>query len=474
MTQFCKRILALGLSTVLVASSSAPTTIAAVASSETVSNPVDTSNEQTAEELALLPVGSGSSLPSNTTNVSAFVGSQGTVTLTWDTPSGNDTWTLLGYQVIVPGSNVSLPATVNSYEFTLKNGTYLVSVVPIWLNIQDNQVAYGQPTGLYVIIGANRPTATPTPESTATPTPEPTATPTPKPTATPTPEPTATPTPATTAVPLPSVTTSTPAPTGTAQPKPAATSNPTATSEPSASPMVSPTPIPVSYGVEEVMEAFAVNAQIGVVQLSTEGNRTQVDEKAFELLAQRENTTLRLKGEGFTWNFASEDMVDPALANGSFDAAIRQEISGEMTQAIQSVTQDAPYTAFETAFSGPLPGKATLEYQLDIQVYAGKMVDLYYQPEDGPAEWVTQLPVSEEGIVAIPLEHCSVYFLTVTSDSGSAEDIQNTPITDAETAVKTTTTSSFSWTAAGLIGLVLIALVVIVVFVVQPNQDDDI
>ena len=157
------------------------------------------------------------------------------------------------------------------------------------------------------------------------------------------------------------------------------------------------------------MEAFAVNAQIGVVQLSTEGNRTQVDEKAFELLAQWENTTLRLKGEGFTWNFASEDMVD-----------------------------------------------------------------LYYQPEDGPAEWVTQLPVSEEGIVAIPLEHCSVYFLTVTSDSGSAEDIQNTPITDVETAVETTTTSSFSWTAAGLIGLVLIALVVIVVFVVQPNQDDDI
>lgn len=238
--------------------------------------------------------------------------------------------------------------------------------------------------------------------------------------------------------------------------------------------MVSPTPSPVPYGVEEVMEAFAVNAQIGVVQLSTEGNRTQVDEKAFELLAQRENTTLRLKGEGFTWNFASEDMVDPSLANGSFDAAIRQEISDEMTQAIQSVTQDAPYTAFETAFSGPLPGKATLEYQLDIQVYAGKMVDLYYQPEDGPAEWVTQLPVSEEGIVAIPLEHCSVYFLTVTSDSGSAEDIQNTSITDVETAVETTTISSFSWTAAGLIGLVLIALVVIVVFVVQPNQDDDV
>lgn len=342
------------------------------------------------------------------------------------------------------------------------------------------------------------PTPSPTPKPTATPAPTavPTATPVPtaEPTATPAPtaEPTATPAPTAepTATPVPTAEpTATPVAPVVNSTQPVATARPTqrpttVTSTPAPSAAPSTTPNAVQFTAEDVEAIF--EAQLAqptvsgeettqqVVLLETTDNRTQVSQTAFELLMEQENTTLRLEGDGFAWNFSSDDMVDAGLANGSFDAAITHEISEEMTTAIQGVTQEQPYVAFETAFSGQLPGKATLEMQLDTETYAGKTVALYYQPEGGEAEFIANLPVDASGLVAIPLEHCSVYFLTVTADAGSLKDIQNTPITNPDdVTTETAASTSFSWTSVGLIAMVLVALVVIVGFVIYSHNTEE-
>ena len=116
-----------------------------------------------------------------------------------------------------------------------------------------------------------------------------------------------------------------------------------------------------------------------------------------------------------------------------------------------------------------------MEYQLDAKVYGGKTVDLYYQPENGKAELIDQLTVSEDGMVAIPLEHCSVYFLTPTSDSSSSSKVEEsasskpasssesasqdaTSASDVETAAEAGSSAGFPWVAAGLAAVVAIAL----------------
>ncbi len=324
------------------------------------------------------------------------------------------------------------------------------------------------------------------PEPTPSPTPKPTATPEPtaEPTATPAPtaEPTATPAPTAepTATPVAPVVNST-QPVATARPTQRPTTV-TSTPAPSAAPSATPNAVQfTAEDVEAIFEAQLAQPTVSgeettqqVVLLETTDNRTQVSQTAFELLMEQENTTLRLEGDGFAWNFSSDDMVDAGLANGSFDAAITHEISEEMTTAIQGVTQEQPYVAFETAFSGQLPGKATLEMQLDTETYAGKTVALYYQPEGGEAEFIANLPVDASGLVAIPLEHCSVYFLTVTADAGSLEDIQNTPITNPDdVTTETAASTSFSWTSVGLIAMVLVALVVIVGFVIYSHNTEE-
>ena len=316
-----------------------------------------------------------------------------------------------------------------------------------------------------VVVPTQPPQETSQPSVTATPTAKPsvTATPTAKPsvTATPTAKPSATATP-------------TAKPSATAAPtaKPGATAAPGATVAPDATAVPGTTAAPNEeaaisgtgeYTASDVEKAF--KEQGGIVEFDVT-NKAIVDAKAFALLKDAENTTLRLSGNGYTWNFKAADITDSSVVGNSFNSAIQFAVKDSIKQKIESFLEGNDYIAFETAYSGTLPGKATLELQLDKAAYAGKTLELYYQPENGDAELVSEVTADANGMVSLSLDHCSVYFLAIKTNNANADASQ--PVNATTSVVISESTSNVP--VAGIVAIVLLVVVIAAVVVIRRRN----
>ena len=149
--------------------------------------------------------------------------------------------------------------------------------------------------------------------------------------------------------------------------------------------------------------------------------RPTITAKVFGMLKTMKQQELKLQGESYEWTFKSEDIDETQELPADFDARVTMQVSDAVKSEIEQVAAAEEYVAFETAFSGKLPGKATLQIQVDKK-FANQTMELYYQPEGAKAEAITEVVVGEDGWVSIPLEHCSVYFLMVKSDTGPVQN----------------------------------------------------
>ncbi len=315
------------------------------------------------------------------------------------------------------------------------------------------------------VVPTQPPQETSQPSVTATPTAKPsvTATPTAKPSATA--APTAKPGATTAPTAKPGATT---APTA----KPGATAAPGATVAPDATAVPGTTAAPNEeaaisgtgeYTASDVEKAF--KEQGGIVEFDVT-NKAIVDAKAFALLKDAENTTLRLSGNGYTWNFKAADITDSSVVGNSFNSAIQFAVKDSIKQKIESFLEGNDYIAFETAYSGTLPGKATLELQLDKAAYAGKTLELYYQPENGDAELVSEVTADANGMVSLSLDHCSVYFLAIKTNNANADASQ--PVNATTSVVISESTSNVP--VAGIVAIVLLVVVIAAVVVIRRRN----
>lgn len=240
------------------------------------------------------------------------------------------------------------------------------------------------------------------------------------------------PTPTTDPKPTP---TTDPKPTPTADPKPTAAPGATATPAPTGTPVPGGQPRPTAtpdqptsgntqeklFSAQQVMDAF--DAQPGDVTLRL-NDQPIVSQMAFVLLMERTEGVLRLEGNGYAWSFDRADLTSTELPGGVFDTSVNLQPDESILERIRSYTGDAAMTALDTAFSGALPGKAVLELTVDPAVFGNTRCGLFYLPDAGDPECVATVEVDGNGLVKLPLEHCSVYYLVVEETLPEAPDSQ--------------------------------------------------
>lgn len=240
------------------------------------------------------------------------------------------------------------------------------------------------------------------------------------------------PTPTTDPKPTP---TTDPKPTPTADPKPTAAPGATATPAPTGTPVPGGQPRPTAtpdqptsgntqeklFSAQQVMDAF--DAQPGDVTLRL-NDQPIVSQMAFVLLMERNEGVLRLEGNGYAWSFDRADLTSTELPGGVFDTSVNLQPDESILERIRSYTGDAAMTALDTAFSGALPGKAVLELTVDPAIFGNTRCGLFYLPDAGDPERVSAVEVDENGLVKLPLEHCSIYYLVVEETLPEAPDSQ--------------------------------------------------
>lgn len=240
------------------------------------------------------------------------------------------------------------------------------------------------------------------------------------------------PTPTTDPKPTP---TTDPKPTPTADPKPTAAPGATATPAPTGTPVPGGQPRPTAtpdqptsgntqeklFSAQQVMDAF--DAQPGDVTLRL-NDQPIVSQMAFVLLMERTEGVLRLEGNGYAWSFDRADLTSTELPGGVFDTSVNLQPDEAILERIRSYTGDAAMTALDTAFSGALPGKAVLELTVDPAIFGNTRCGLFYLPDAGDPERVATVEVDENGLVKLPLEHCSIYYLVVEETLPEAPDSQ--------------------------------------------------
>lgn len=162
------------------------------------------------------------------------------------------------------------------------------------------------------------------------------------------------------------------------------------------------------YSAQQVIDAF--KAQTGDVTLNLR-DTVRLSQKAFELLKKRPDNILELKGDGYTWRFRGSTIKDFVLPSGVFDTSVMMHISKAQVNRITAFAGDRPWYAFETAYSGALPGAAELEIMVDAVAIQGMHCTLYCLLEEGDITEIASVDVAPDGKVILPLVHCSVYFL---------------------------------------------------------------
>lgn len=185
------------------------------------------------------------------------------------------------------------------------------------------------------------------------------------------------------------------------------------------------------FSAQQVMDSF--EAQPGDVTLRLNG-QTKVSQTAFALLMERDEGVLRLEGDGYAWSFDRADLTDTEVPGGVFDAAVSMQLSEAVLERIRSYTGDAPMAALDTAFSGKLPGKAILELTVDAALFGNTRCGLFYLPETGDPERVATVEVGANGLVKLPLEHCSIYYLVLEETLPAAPGSEAAESAPAESA----------------------------------------
>lgn len=175
------------------------------------------------------------------------------------------------------------------------------------------------------------------------------------------------------------------------------------------------------FSAQQVMDAF--DAQPGDVTLRL-NDQPIVSQMAFVLLMERTEGVLRLEGNGYAWSFDRADLTSTELPGGVFDTSVNLQPDESILERIRSYTGDAAMTALDTAFSGALPGKAVLELTVDPAIFGNTRCGLFYLPDAGDPERVATVEVDENGLVNLPLEHCSIYYLVVEETLPEAPDSQ--------------------------------------------------
>lgn len=221
------------------------------------------------------------------------------------------------------------------------------------------------------------------------------------------------------------------------------------------------------YSAQQVMDAFA--AQKENVTLDTT-KQSKVSQKVFELLKERPDASLRLEGDGCAWVFTGNTINDTTLPNGVFDTAVTLGVSDAAQKRIESFAEGASWQAIETAFSGVLPGSAKLE--VTVPALGGTHCELYLLPDEGEPEYIAAVDVDQNGKAALPLEHCSVYFLVVkqaVSSSNNSAAEQDAPAENS-TSVEISVEKN-SWYPVALAGLaVTLALAGAAVWTVKRKK----
>lgn len=354
-----------------------------------------------------------------------------------------------------------VPAEVVDVQYDAETNEYIITV--------DHCSEYVITSG--ELKDVSQPTTPPTASPVPTEAPVPTTVP--KPTAAPVPTaaPGTTPAPGTTATPAPGGS-SNPAPGATATPAPAATSTPVPGGAVISGSSASSNSQEQLFSAQQVIDAFA--AQLNDVTLQVSGSPV-VSQRAFMLLMEREEGVLRLQGKGYAWTFDRADLNETELPGGVFDTTITQQVDEKTMERIRGYAGDSPVTALETGFSGALPGAATLEITVDAATFGNTSCGLFYLPEASDPERIATVEVDENGLVKLPLEHCSVYYLVAEEKLAGEPDAEQTQTEPETTPDEPAGSTSQSETQAKGMALPLIAgvavfLIVAVVLVVIARR----
>lgn len=210
------------------------------------------------------------------------------------------------------------------------------------------------------------------------------------------------------------------------------------------------------YSAEEIMSAFGSGNAIVSLKL---GKKMHISEKAFELLQKNPEKALVLKGENYSWKFKGVDVVNPELAQGIFSARVDLIKEESMLAKIRKLAgEKAGFAAFETEFSGTLPGKAILT--MVLPEVSNKTLWAYCLKEDGNIEFIEKTAADSEGNVPLTLAHCSTYFVSTVEleaeQSAAASSSASTPATNAVTPVVSEPTRQWWWPVGGLIALAVL------------------
>ena len=227
------------------------------------------------------------------------------------------------------------------------------------------------------------------------------------------------------------------------------------------------------FSAQQVMDSF--NAQPGDVTLRLNG-QTKVSQTAFALLMERDEGVLRLEGDGYAWSFDRADLTDTEVPGGVFDAAVSLQVDEAVLERIRAFTGDAPVAALDTAFSGKLPGKAILELTVDAALFGNTRCGLFYLPAEGDPERVATVEVGANGLVKLPLEHCSIYYLVAEETLPAAPDseaAESAPVSSAPAEPEGTAPAQGGSPAIPLTlgGLVLVAVAAAVFFIARRRGE---
>lgn len=247
---------------------------------------------------------------------------------------------------------------------------------------------------------------------------------------------------------------------GSAGATPAPTATPLATTAPDAGSVPTQSQL---YSAQQVIDAF--EAQPRDVTLDVTG-RSDVSQTAFSLLSQRPGSSLRLQGDGYAWVFAADDLLTTQLPGGVFNASVTLAVTDAQAARIGQTAAGRPWFGFDTGFSGQLPGPARLELKLNAAEFAGMVCGLYWLPDEGEAQRIATVEVGADGVVSLPLEHCSVYFL-VAEEAAEASPVptatpEPTPVPSQAPAAAQPAASApagvLLWCLAGAAALAAVAM----------------
>ncbi len=155
------------------------------------------------------------------------------------------------------------------------------------------------------------------------------------------------------------------------------------------------------------------------VDITAEGT---VEPEVFMQAAQNAQD-LSLEGNGYRWLFAGEALRGVQLSV-PFDATVKrgEEVTPAEREQIAQAAGETEVYPFAFAYHGKLPAEAEVSIRV-AELYAGKLVYLYYLDENGQPVQAAVETVTEDALLTFSTDHCSLWFISeqaVVSAAGNA------------------------------------------------------